>query len=137
MHWWCCASLLSARTAASTQRPGSQTCRFSPTPLQDAIERGWLRAAGPHLPAVLHTALEVARGLGALHAAGVVHGDVSAYNVMLACEGCEALAGGRGFVAKVRRAAAGPWPQSAAPCAGCLPAAAARLSTLPARLPRP
>ncbi len=69
---------------------------------QDAIERGWLRATGPHLPAVLHTALEVARGLGALHAADVVHGDLSAYNVMLACEGCEALAGGRGFVAKVR-----------------------------------
>jgi serine/threonine-protein kinase RIO1 len=61
--------------------------------------------AGPNLPAVLHTALEVARGLAALHAADIVHGDLSAYNVLLSCDGVEALAGGRGFVAKVGGAA--------------------------------
>ncbi len=75
--------------------------------LQDALDLGWLltqrsRAlAQPHLPAVLHTAAEIAAGLAALHAADVVHGDLSAFNVMLSSHGSGALAGGRGFVAKV------------------------------------
>ncbi len=60
------------------------------------------RAVGqPRLAAVLATACEVASGLAALHAVGVVHGDLSAYNVMLSSAGAGAAAGGRGFVAKM------------------------------------
>jgi hypothetical protein len=80
--------------------------------LQDALDMGWLltercRArAQPHLPAVVHTAAEITAGLAALHAADMVHGDLSSYNVMLSSQGATAMAGGRGFVAKVRCLAA-------------------------------
>lgn len=95
--------------------------------LQDAIDRGWLREGrtadhGPDYPAVLATAAEVAAGVAYLHANDVVHGDLSAVNVLLQgvktntpdAEGPSVPAGpaargargggdttGRGFVAKV------------------------------------
>lgn len=54
--------------------------------LQDAVDCGWLREspAGPaSLVKVLVTATEIASGILGLHRAGVVHGDLSAYNVLL------------------------------------------------------
>ena len=36
-----------------------------------------------------------------LHSLGIVHGDLSAFNVMLSTSGEDAGLGGRGFVAKV------------------------------------
>jgi tRNA A-37 threonylcarbamoyl transferase component Bud32 len=57
--------------------------------LQDAVDRGWLRHKrsckdGPlNLAAVLATVCEIASGLAALHGQGVVHGDLSAFNIML------------------------------------------------------
>ncbi|GIL56613.1 hypothetical protein Vafri_11948 [Volvox africanus] len=75
--------------------------------LQEAIDRGWLRtersalSGGPNLAAVLATAREVASALAYLHAANVVHGDLSGWNVMLCSAGAAASEGGRNFVAKV------------------------------------
>ncbi|KAI8472786.1 MAG: hypothetical protein J3K34DRAFT_519492 [Monoraphidium minutum] len=75
--------------------------------LQDAIDRGWLRdspsftTGRPNILAVLTTAREIASGMAYLHSRDIVHGDLSAYNVMLASTGGEAAYGGRGFVAKV------------------------------------
>ncbi|GIM04024.1 hypothetical protein Vretimale_8658 [Volvox reticuliferus] len=75
--------------------------------LQEAIDRGWLRtersalSGGPNLAAVLATAREVASALAYLHAANVVHGDLSGWNVMLCSAGPAASEGGRNFVAKV------------------------------------
>jgi serine/threonine protein kinase len=63
-----------------------------PTPLmppQDAIDRGALMtepcraSGGPFLPAILATALEVASGMAALHRQDTVHGDLSAFNILL------------------------------------------------------
>jgi tRNA A-37 threonylcarbamoyl transferase component Bud32 len=57
--------------------------------LQDAVERGWLResrscVSGPvNLLAVLATAAEIASGMALLHSNGIIHGDLSAFNVML------------------------------------------------------
>jgi serine/threonine protein kinase len=57
--------------------------------LMDAVERGWFReqrscVSGPvSLLAVLATAAEVAAGMACLHSAAIVHGDLSAWNVML------------------------------------------------------
>lgn len=75
--------------------------------LQEAMDRGWLRtersavSGGPNLAAVLATAREVASALAYLHSANVVHGDLSAWNVMLCSSGAAAAEGARGFVAKV------------------------------------
>jgi serine/threonine protein kinase/GAF domain-containing protein len=79
--------------------------------LQEAIDAGWLRtgrdprSASVHLPALLATAREVAAGMAHLHREGVVHGDLSAYNVLLAsgagAESEAAALGGRGWTAKV------------------------------------
>ncbi len=82
-----------------------------PTPPQDAIDRGWLlqdaSAPGrtPNLLAVLVTAHEVAAGLQHLHTHDVVHGDLSAYNVMLSSTSAAARLADRGFVAKIASAA--------------------------------
>ncbi|GLI62576.1 hypothetical protein VaNZ11_005250 [Volvox africanus] len=77
--------------------------------LQDALDRGALklRKAGgemgeTHLPMMISTACEVASALHYLHDKGIVHGDLTAWNVML----CTAQDGqqdrsGRNFVAKV------------------------------------
>lgn len=57
-----------------------------PALLQDAVDCGWLRdsVAGPvSLLKVIATANEVASGILTLHKAGVVHGDLSAFNVLL------------------------------------------------------
>ncbi|GLI66067.1 hypothetical protein VaNZ11_009786 [Volvox africanus] len=75
--------------------------------LQDAIDRGWLRispameASGPRMDAVLATALELASALSFLHSKDIVHGDMSAWNVMLCTSGATASVGGRNFVAKI------------------------------------
>lgn len=71
------------------------------------MERGWLRTkrsnihGGPNLLAVLITAKEIAAGLQYLHALDIIHGDLSAYNVMLSSASPDAVLGNRGFVAKI------------------------------------
>ncbi|GFR42473.1 hypothetical protein Agub_g3381 [Astrephomene gubernaculifera] len=75
--------------------------------LQDAIDRGWLRTSpsaensAPRMDAVLATAIELASALSYLHSKDIVHGDLSAWNVMLCTSGSTAPVGGRGFVAKI------------------------------------
>ncbi|KAG2501254.1 hypothetical protein HYH03_001061 [Edaphochlamys debaryana] len=75
--------------------------------LQDAIDRGWLRTAPhilespPRMDALLATAVELASALSFLHGKDIVHGDLSAWNVMLCTSGSTASAGGRGFAAKI------------------------------------
>ncbi|KAL6762194.1 kinase-like domain-containing protein [Haematococcus lacustris] len=74
--------------------------------LQDAVERGWLRITQgpglgqPNMPAILQTAYEIASALSYLHAHDVVHGDLSAWNVLLTSQGTPS-AHHRGFTAKV------------------------------------
>ena len=73
-------------------------------PLQDAVDKGWLRQevnGPPDLLAVVITAHEIASGLQHLHQQGIVHGDLSAFNIMLSTKGQTAQAGARGFTAKV------------------------------------
>ncbi|GFH12752.1 predicted protein, partial [Haematococcus lacustris] len=73
----------------------------------DAVERGWLRdmqsggQGRPNMSAILQTAYEVASALNYLHSHGVVHGDLSAWNVLLTSQGTPASGGHRGFIAKV------------------------------------
>eukprot|EP00878_Enallax_costatus_P015719 GHUV01016470.1.p1 GENE.GHUV01016470.1~~GHUV01016470.1.p1 ORF type:complete len:346 (+),score=111.35 GHUV01016470.1:799-1836(+) len=75
--------------------------------LQDAVERGWLRerpscvSGGLNLVAVVAIAAEIASGMSTLHEQGIVHGDLSAFNVMLSSADAAASLGSRGFVAKV------------------------------------
>ncbi|GIM05799.1 hypothetical protein Vretimale_10187 [Volvox reticuliferus] len=77
--------------------------------LQDALDRGALklRKAGgemgeTHLPMMIATACEVASALHYLHDKGIVHGDLTAWNVMLCTsEGGQQDRSGRNFVAKV------------------------------------
>lgn len=74
--------------------------------LQEALDAGLLRTSRdpregvPHLPAILATAREIASAMAYVHAEGVVHGDLSAWNVLLARSGGPGL-GGRGWLAKV------------------------------------
>ncbi|GFR46705.1 hypothetical protein Agub_g8325 [Astrephomene gubernaculifera] len=77
--------------------------------LQDALDRGALKLRKPsgepgetHLPMMVATACEVASALHYLHDKGIVHGDLTAWNVML----CTASnpqndRSGRNFTAKV------------------------------------
>lgn len=54
--------------------------------LQDAVDCGWLRESPTgraSLLKVIATATEIASGIMALHAAGILHGDLSAFNVLL------------------------------------------------------
>ncbi|GIL66467.1 hypothetical protein Vafri_20001 [Volvox africanus] len=77
--------------------------------LQDALDRGALklRKAGgemgeTHLPMMISTACEVASALHYLHDKGIVHGDLTAWNVMLCtAEDGQQDRSGRNFVAKV------------------------------------
>lgn len=75
--------------------------------LHNALQRGALHephadgSQRPKLAAVLATVLEVASALACLHAQGIVHGDLSAHNVLLSSEGPTAFVGGRGFTSKV------------------------------------
>ncbi|GFH12753.1 mixed lineage protein kinase, partial [Haematococcus lacustris] len=75
--------------------------------LQDAVERGWLQdvpssAQGkPKMSAIVATAYEIASALSYLHSHGVVHGDLSAWNVLLSSQGVTANVGKRGFTVKV------------------------------------
>jgi serine/threonine protein kinase len=50
---------------------------------------------------LLATAAEIAAGMLHLHSQGIIHGDLSAYNVLLSSADPSAAVGGRGFVAKV------------------------------------
>lgn len=57
--------------------------------LGDALDRGWLRksrapGAGPNMRSVLATAQEIATAMQYLHAQGVLHGDLTPGNVLLA-----------------------------------------------------
>ncbi|KXZ54057.1 hypothetical protein GPECTOR_5g165 [Gonium pectorale] len=74
--------------------------------LQDALDRGALKLRKPggevgetHLPMMVSTACEVASALQYLHDKGIVHGDLTAWNVML-CTAAQDRSG-RTFVAKV------------------------------------
>lgn len=73
------------------------------------MDRGWLRSGAsclssmPRMDAVVGTAAEMASALSFLHARGIVHGDLSAWNVLLCTSGSSAAVGNRGFVAKVGR----------------------------------
>jgi serine/threonine protein kinase len=72
--------------------------------LQDAVDRGWLRE-GPAGPVsalkLLATAAEIAAGMLQLHSRGIIHGDLSAFNVLLSSADPAAAVGQRGFVAKI------------------------------------
>ncbi|CAL8465638.1 g5174 [Coccomyxa elongata] len=68
--------------------------------LMDAISKAWFMSApkGPtNLPIVLATAKEMASGLAFLHSQGLVHGDLSSGNVLLA----SAPDAPHGFTAKI------------------------------------
>lgn len=75
---------------------------------QDAIDQGWFLTSRCHssgltnMEAVLATAQEVALALAALHERGVVHGDLTGYNVLLSSRHSTANRAGRAFCAKVR-----------------------------------
>jgi serine/threonine protein kinase len=75
-----------------------------PLLLQDAVDRGWLRD-GPAGPVsalkLLATAAEIAPGMLQLHSRGIIHGDLSAFNVLLSSADPSAAVGRRGFVAKI------------------------------------
>ncbi len=97
-----------------------------PSPPQSAIDSGWflttrclgtghwalgtghwaLGTGHTNMEALLVMASEVAQGLAALHARGVVHSDLSAYNVVLSTRSLAANKAGRGFGAKVGGAGA-------------------------------
>ncbi|KAK9868321.1 hypothetical protein WJX84_010923 [Apatococcus fuscideae] len=71
--------------------------------LLDALFKGWLRTerslldGAPNFGAVLQTALEIAEALEYLHAANILHGDLTCNNIMLKGQPEDK----RGFVAKV------------------------------------
>jgi serine/threonine protein kinase len=75
--------------------------------LQEAVDAGSLRTSrdplnsAPHLPAILATAREIAAGMAYLHSEGVVHADLSAWNVLLSSAGHTCALGGRGWCAKI------------------------------------
>lgn len=75
--------------------------------LQDAVDQGWLRSAPSYLSGrvdiamVMVTAAEIAAPMAYLHSLDLVHGDLSAFNVMLTSQGAAAGALGRGFTAKI------------------------------------
>ena len=79
---------------------------------QDAVDRGWLctepsyTAGTPDEVSVLLTAREIASAMAFLHASNIVHGDLSAFNVLLTSAAPRGL-DTRGFHAKVSGGARG------------------------------
>eukprot|EP00884_Botryococcus_braunii_P023575 jgi/Botrbrau1/9901/Bobra.0012s0004.1 len=71
--------------------------------VSDAVNKGWFRKTPisrdqpPDLDKIIDTAYEIADGMAYLHARGVVHGDLTGGNVLLASDPNPT----RGFVAKV------------------------------------
>jgi serine/threonine protein kinase len=68
--------------------------------VQDAIDRGLLRVhpSGPaNITAILQTARDMAAGMAYLHSLDILHGDLTAVNILLAAADTDA----RGFRAKV------------------------------------
>ena len=61
--------------------------------LAKAIERRWFAEIGQEysnkVQSVVKIALDIAKGVAALHERDVIHGDLSSNNVMLACDGDE------------------------------------------------
>ena len=47
------------------------------------LVRGGSPGGAPRMEAILRTALEVAEGMGYLHARGIVHGDLTGANILL------------------------------------------------------
>ncbi len=104
MHQLPCSSW-STYAAGSTHactgwyhRPGHFTHSPS-TPLCPCARRQ--PSGEPCLAAILQTAAEIGDALRELHRRDVVHGDLTAYNVLLSSRAPRAVAAGRGFVAKV------------------------------------
>lgn len=68
-----------------TYRTGAEL----PGHAQDAVAKHWFRQGHApdgdlDLPAVLATAAEIAAGMSYLHARGIVHGDLTGANILLA-----------------------------------------------------
>lgn len=56
--------------------------------MQEACDRGWLRDrrhphSRPDWHIILHLAMDICQGMAYLHSKGIVHADLSAYNIML------------------------------------------------------
>ena len=88
----------------------TQKLNYGFAPLQEAVKAGWFHygeamedcrghITNPrvNMEAVMATAGQIASGMAFLHSRGVIHGDLSATNVMLA----SAPSAPHGFCAKV------------------------------------
>jgi serine/threonine protein kinase len=73
----------------------------SPPPAPAAAAAGRAAPHGLNLAAIFTTSQEVAAALHHLHNCGVVHGDLSAFNVLLSSHGPKAAAAGRGWSVRV------------------------------------
>ena len=90
-----CALRLTPQQAGD-QTVLSSSLRITPTPTR--LEKHVGQFGEPVVTAIIETALDVAKAMVHMHAAGVLHSDLKARNIMLKTTGME----GKGFVGKVR-----------------------------------